>query len=115
LDTEQTLQSGDKPTAKRQKLQVVHHNKYRAIEAKIKTGTKYTHGALTLVLIDSTLQTHRANKRAAAFVGLTVGAEPKPATTFHNAGEISPPSPPVKEESPTEPASATTPDTALTK
>jgi hypothetical protein len=34
LDRAQTVQSADEPTAERQKLQIIHHSKYREIEAK---------------------------------------------------------------------------------
>jgi hypothetical protein len=115
LDRAQTIQSDDEPTAKRQKLQILHHDKYRTIEAQIKMVRRYTQLVLVLFLIDSTLQIHRANKRAAAIINLTSDAKPKPATTCHNAGKIIPPSPPIKEESPTKPASSPTPGPASTK
>jgi hypothetical protein len=70
---------------------------------------------MILALIDSTLQNHRSAKRANAFVSLTSDPEPKPATTVPDTCEIIPPSPPVKQESPTEPANAPTPSQASTK
>jgi hypothetical protein len=104
----QTVQSANKPTAKRQRLQIIHHNTYREIEAKIPTVMRYTHRAVVLVLIDSTLQTRRATKIANATVDLTINQKPTAKSRAPDASEIILTSPPIKQESPPKPADAST-------
>jgi hypothetical protein len=65
LDKARTLQSAvqstAEPTAKQQKLQVLNHARYRAIEQCLRnTVVTFTHGSQILVIIDSTLKAHQA-------------------------------------------------------
>jgi hypothetical protein len=73
------LQSSDEPTAKRQRLQVLNHNKYRAIVCQLReTVVTCIYESQILVVIDTTLKAHRAQKRADAIVDLTDSPMPAP-------------------------------------
>jgi hypothetical protein len=77
-----TLQSPAEPTAKRQRLQVLNHTKYRAIAQYLReTVVTFKHGPQVLVIIDTTLKAHRAQKIADATVDLTIVPKPVTPTT----------------------------------
>jgi hypothetical protein len=62
----------DEPIAKRQRPQVLSHRKYQAIASKLQEQVvTCTHESQFLVVIDSTLKAHRAQKRAYAPIDLT--------------------------------------------
>jgi hypothetical protein len=68
-----TLQSADESTAKRQKLQVLNHAKYQVIAQRLRdTVIMFKHEAQILVIIDSSLKAHRAQKIADATISLTI-------------------------------------------
>jgi hypothetical protein len=110
------LQSSDKPTAKRQRLQVLNHNKYRAITCKLReTVVTCTHESQILVVIDTTLKAHQAQKRADAIVNLTDSPMPAPPPPITNTDGLIPPSPIVKEENHPTTTAASTSDNSLTE
>jgi hypothetical protein len=77
LDKARTQQSASEPTVKRRKLQILHHTNHLAIVQHIQeVVVTYTHGATILVLIDLTLQAHRAQNIADATIDLTITPEP---------------------------------------
>jgi hypothetical protein len=77
-----TLQSAAEPTAKWQKLQVLNHAKYQAISQCLRdTVVTFKHGSQILVIIDSILKAHRAQKIADATIDLIAPEPPPPPTT----------------------------------
>jgi hypothetical protein len=110
------LQSSEEQTAKCQRLQVLNHNKYRAITSKLReTVVTCTHESQILVVIDTTLKAHRAQKRADAIVDLTDSPMPAPPPPITNTKGLVPPSPQVKEKNHPPLAAASTPDKSSTE
>jgi hypothetical protein len=80
-----TLQSSAKPTAKRQRLQVLNDTKYRAIALRLReTVVTCEHGSQILVIIDTTFKAHRAQKIANAIVDLTIAPMLTPEDSYRH-------------------------------
>jgi hypothetical protein len=110
------LHPSDEPTAKRQRPQVLNHKKYQAIAYKLREQVvTCTHESQILVVIDTTLKAHRAQKRADATVDLTDSPIPAHQPPITITEGLIPPSPLIKEENrPTTPAASTS-DKSSTK
>jgi hypothetical protein len=88
------LHSSEEPTAKRQRLQVLNHKKYQAIACKLREQVvTCTHESQILVVIDTTLKAHRAQKRADAIVNLTKSPTPAPPPPITTTKGLVAPSP----------------------
>jgi hypothetical protein len=110
------LHPSDEPTAKRQKPQVLSHKKYQAMASKLREQVvTCTHESQVLVVIDTTLKAHQAQKVVDATVDLTDSPIPAHPPTITITGGLIPSSPLIKDENrPTTPAASTS-DKSLTK
>jgi hypothetical protein len=103
------LHPSHEPTAKRQKPQVLSQKVYQTIASKLQEQVvTCTHESQILVVIDTTLKAHRAQKRADATIDLTNSPLPKPPPPLPLPAGLIPQSPLIKEETSTTPADAST-------